>query len=57
MMMTPIPAMKPATIGSDKKSASQPSLSSPMSMTISPGHDRGRGDEFHVLRRGRRRET
>ena len=36
MMMTPMPAMKPATMGSDRKSASQPSLSSPINMTISP---------------------
>ena len=36
MMMTPIPAMKPATIGNDKKSASQPSLRSPMPITMIP---------------------
>ena len=35
-MITPIPAMKPTTIGSDRKSASQPSFKSPIAMTMSP---------------------
>ena len=35
-MMTPMPHMKPVTMGTDMKSASQPSLSSPTAITSRP---------------------
>ena len=35
-MMTPIPHMNPVTMGTDMKSANQPSLSSPTAKTRTP---------------------
>ena len=48
-MMTPIPPMNPATMGSERKSASQPSFEQSDRHDDDAGDDRGRGDERHVL--------